>query len=168
MLIFNKCEKVHCLNIFHYIRDEDAKKDFLLINHIFELFKRINTKSYLFKCEVIILFLRRYLFNFLIYVVKFSMLYFLSNEFFLGLILFLAHVTVIKKWIWKVLERTLMHFSDKSDTFSTVMWAAISFFTQNKIFYEFGTFINDVIKAKKKNFIKFKFKKISSLKSHLS
>ena len=97
MLIFNKCEKVHCLNIFHYIRDEDAKKDFLLINHIFELFKRINTKSYLFKCEVIILFLRRYLFNFLIYVVKFSMLYFLSNEYFWGLILFLAHVTVIKK-----------------------------------------------------------------------
>ena len=51
MLIFNKCDKVHCLNIFHYIRDEDPKKDFLLINHIFELFKRINTKSYLFKCD---------------------------------------------------------------------------------------------------------------------
>ena len=38
-----------------------------------------------------------------------------------------------------------MHFSDKSDTFSTIIWAAISFFIQNKIFYEFGTFINDVI-----------------------
>ena len=45
----------------------------------FKLFKRVDTKSCIWKCEVIILFLRRCQYYFLIQVVKFSHLYFLSN-----------------------------------------------------------------------------------------